>query len=44
VAIGGAEVDQTPPVGWSDLLFTPNAGTVMDGSSSVVMDGSSSVV
>jgi hypothetical protein len=36
VAIGGTEVDQTPPVGWSDLVFTPNPGTAMDGTSSVV--------
>lgn len=33
---GGTEVDQTPPVGWSDIVFTPNPGTVMDGTSSVV--------
>lgn len=36
MAIGGTEVDQTPPVGWSDLVFTPNPGTAMDGTSSVV--------
>ena len=32
----GTEVDQTPPVGWSDMVFMPNPGTVMDGSSFVV--------
>ena len=44
VAIGGTEIDQTPPVGWSDIVFTPNPGTVMDGTSFVVQKSHPSAI
>lgn len=37
VALGGATAaDYTPVVGWSDVVFTPNPGTVMSGNAFVV--------